>query len=109
MQTTKQLMTPALEKRFAEVGSQRSVEDPVVITMFVNTIGKGIWLATEYDPKRRMFYGYISKLGGSYDDWGEFFLVELASFKGTFGMGIERNEDFEERSAEELIFIYCTR
>ena len=37
------LMTKTLEKRFAQVGSQENVKDPLVIAKFFNPAGEGTW------------------------------------------------------------------
>jgi hypothetical protein len=50
------LMTKALEKRFAEVGSQEKEQDPLIIAKFFNPTGAGTWYATEYDPERKLFF-----------------------------------------------------
>src|SRR4051812_16153130 len=51
---TMKLLTRELERRFAAVGSQENVADPIVIAKFFNPIGAGTWFATEYDPEHRM-------------------------------------------------------
>jgi hypothetical protein len=66
------LMTKKLEKRFAQVGPQENVKDPLIIAKFFNPTGAGIWYATEYDPKTRTFFGYASIFGDWNDEWGCF-------------------------------------
>lgn len=90
------LMTKALERRFAEVGSQELSADPIVIAKFFNPTGPGRWYATEYNPKFRIFFGYVSIFGDYCDEWGSFSLDELESFRGVFGLGIERDRHFTE-------------
>ena len=85
------LMTRELEKRFSQVGSQEELEDPVIVAKFFNPQGAGTWYATEYDPKDKMFFGYVSIFGDWNDEWGYFSLTELESYKGPFGLGIERD------------------
>jgi hypothetical protein len=85
------LMTKELERRFAQVGSQEEVKDPLVIAKFFNPTGAGTWYATEYDPKDKTFFGYVSIFGDWNDEWGYFSLEELESIKGSFGLGIERD------------------
>jgi hypothetical protein len=97
------LMTKTLEKRFAQVGSQEHVEDPLIIAKFFNPTGAGTWYATEYDPKSWTFFGYVSIFGDWNDEWGYFSLDELASYRGRFGLGIERDLHFGERHASEVI------
>src|SRR4030066_412225 len=97
------LMTEALEKRFAEIGSQENVKDPVIVAKFFNPAGAGIWYATEYDPVTRTFFGYVSIFGDWNDEWGYFSIDELENYQGKFGLGIERDLYFEEQKASHVI------
>ena len=97
------LLTKELERRFVKVGSQENVKDPLIIAKFFNPMGVGTWYATEYDPQERIFYGYVSIFGDWNDEWGSFSLDELQSFKGKFGLGIERDLYFEEKPASQVI------
>jgi len=98
-----QLMTKGLEKRFAKVGRQEHVKDPVIVAKFFNPCGAGTWYATEYDPKDKMFFGYVSIFGDWNDEWGYFSLAELESYKGPLGIGIERDLYWEETKASTVI------
>ncbi len=97
------LMTKKLEKRFAQVGSQENEEDPIIVAKFFNPAGAGTWYATEYDPERRVFFGYVSLFGDYCDEWGSFSLDELESVRGPLGVGIERDLYFGEKRASEVI------
>ena len=85
------LLTKDLINRFNEIGSQENAYDPIVIAKFFNPTGAGTWYATEYNPIKRMFFGYVSILGDWNDEWGNFSLDELENYKGKFGIGIERD------------------
>jgi len=100
------LMTKELEERFRQVGSQDEVKDPVIIAKFFNPAGLGTWLATEYSAVDKIFFGYVSLFGDHCDEWGSFSLEELESYKGPFGLGIERDLHFEEMPSSELIKQY---
>jgi len=100
------LMTKELETRFAKVGSQENVKDPIVIAKFFNPTGIGYWFATKYDPEEKMFFGYVSLFGDYNDEWGSFSLEELETFKGKMGLGIERDMYFDECPASEVIKKY---
>ena len=91
------LMTTEIAKRFAEVGSQENVKDPIVVVKFFNPCGAGTWWAIEYDPTDRIFFGYVSIFGDHNDEWGSFGLDELEEYKGRFGLGIERDLHFGEK------------
>ena len=97
------LMTKELEKRFAQVGSQESVKDPVIVAKFFNPCGAGTWYATEYDPINKMFFGYASIFGDWNDEWGYFSLEELESYRSPFGTGIERDLYWTESKASTVI------
>ena len=97
------LMTKTLEKRFAQVGSQSSEKDPLIIAKFFNPSGAGTWYATEYDPDHRLLFGYVSIFGDWNDEWGSFSLEELESYRGPFGLGIERDLHFGEKRASQVI------
>lgn len=86
-----ELMTKTLKARFAKIGSQEQSKDPIVIAKFFNPVEIGNWYATEYDPKERTFFGYVSLFGDHNDEWGSFSLEELQSIRGQFGLGIERD------------------
>jgi len=99
-------MTKALEERFAQVGRQEEVKDPIVIAKFFNPIGRGYWFATEYDPTDKIFFGYVSLFGDYNDEWGSFSLEELESLELPLGMKIERDLHFKECPASEVIKQY---
>jgi hypothetical protein len=96
-------MTKQLLKRFAQIGRQEHVKDPIVIAKFFNPTGAGTWYATEYDPETRNFFGYVSIFGDWNDEWGSFSLEELQNYRGRFGLGIERDLYFEEQPASQVI------
>ena len=100
------LVTKTLEKRFAEVGRQEHVKDPIIIAKFFNPQGTGTWLATEYDPVDKIFFGYVSIFGDHCDEWGSFSLKELEDYKGKFGLGIERDLYWKEAKSSEIIKEY---
>lgn len=97
------LMTAELEKRFAQVGSQEEVKDPVIVAKFFNPMGAGTWYATEYDSENKMFFGYVSIFGGIEDEWGYFSMTELESYESPYGTGIERDLYWTERKASSVI------
>ena len=97
-----ELLTKELEKRFKEVGSQENVKDPIVIAKYFNPCGAGTWWATEYDPERKVFFGYASIFGDHNDEWGTFALDELKDYKGPMGIGIERDLYCGEQKISEF-------
>lgn len=82
------LMTKQLEKRFAEIGSQENVADPIVVSK--NFLGSATWYQTEYDPINKLFFGYVTGLGT--DEWGYSSLVEMESVRfSKLNLPIERD------------------
>lgn len=93
------LLTPELEARFAEVGRQEDVEDPIVIAKFFDPQGAGTWFATEWYPEDRVFFGWVTLgMGPRCDELGYFSLDELSAYIGPFRLGIERDVRWTERA-----------
>ena len=97
------LLTKELLKRFETVGRQEDSKDPLVIAKFFNPSGAGTWLATEYDPNSKEFFGFVSIFGDYNDEWGYFSLDELESYIGRFGLGIERDLHFTEQRMSKVM------
>ena len=99
------LLTNELEKRFAEVGSQKNVKDPVIIAKFFlyDPGGDDFLYATEYDPKNKLFFGYVSLSGGWIEQWKHLSLVEMESFKNSLGIGFKRDLHFREQKISSII------
>ena len=95
------LMTKEMERRFAEVGCQDGKGfDALVIARYFHPASSWNWYATEFDPATRTFFGYVC---GFDDEWGSFSLDELESARGPFGLGMERDLHFRERSLRKAL------
>ena len=93
-----QLMTQALERRFAELGRQEGKgDDAVVVAKFFHPMSQWTWFATEFDPEERMFFGLVI---GLETEMGYFSLDELegltAQEPGILGWKVERDLYFQE-------------
>lgn len=99
------LLTKELLERFAKVGdqSEKKAEDTIVIAKFFNPTGAGCWYATEYNAIEKVFFGYVSIFGDWNDELGYFSLEELESYKGKFGLGIERDMHWAERPLSQVM------
>jgi hypothetical protein len=97
-----ELLDEALLKRFAEVGQQEMLDDPLIIAKFRHACGIGTWYAIEYDPKERMFFGYVEIFEG---EWGYFSLDELESYQGRYGLGIRRDMSWREKRASQVVHL----
>lgn len=69
-----------------------------VIVKFFNPGGNGTWYALEYDPKERLFFGYVDLME---KELGYFSLDELEAFRGRFGLGIERDAWWDSNTSLE--------
>lgn len=96
------LLTKELEKAFEKVGCQDDVADPLVVAKFFNPTGGGTWLAMEYWPEGKVFFGYVSLFNDECNELGTFALKELESFRGRFGLGIERDLHFTRAPLSEV-------
>ena len=94
------LLTKELEQKFAKTGSQETSKEPIVIAKFFNPMGAGTWLATEYFPETKTFFGSVT-LGYEWE-LGYFSLEELEEVQLPFGMKIERDLYFGEKKLSEL-------
>ena len=100
-----QFLTQELLTRFRSTGDQSEEKDPLVIAKFFNPTGPGTWYATAYDPETKIFYGFVSIFGDHNDEWGSFSLEELESYRGHFGLGLERDRFFQPKRASSIDII----
>ena len=92
------LLTNAIIQKFQKTGTQ-DIENPIVIAKFFNPTGIGTWLATEFDPITKLFFGRVDLIE---KEWGSFSLEELENMKLRFGLGIERDKHFEPTPINEV-------
>jgi len=97
-----QLMTKEIEKLASKYPLQSQDGkglDAKIIVKFFDPTGSWTWYATEYDPKHKEFFGYVS---GHDNEMGYFTLEELQSVKGRFGLGIERDMYFNNKKVKDI-------
>jgi hypothetical protein len=75
--------------------------EKTVHARFFDPYTKWTWYACEYDPKERIFFGYVV---GQTREWGEFSLDELESLEMPDGSTprIQRDESFVPSPFENL-------
>ena len=66
------------------------VEQKVLYVRFFDPLTSWSWFVCEYDPKERLFFGYVV---GVEKEWGEFSLDELESLKMGDGITSRIEED----------------
>jgi len=82
------LLTKVIEKQIPPPYSTKDQGDPIVVAKFFTPWSFWTWYVLEYDPKERLFFGYVT---GFEDELGYFSLDELESIRGPFGLKIERD------------------
>lgn len=99
-----ELLTKELIEQFEQVGSQEHVIDPVIILKLFNPCGSATWLATEYFPEDRLFFGFVSLFNDPFcNEWGYFSLDELQELRcPPLGMPIERDLYFKQSPISEV-------
>lgn len=77
------------------------VGEKILLVKFFDPYTQWTWYACEYDPKERVFFGYVV---GQEKEWGEFNLDELKSLKEPDGITprIERDLDFAATIFENI-------
>ena len=90
-----ELLTRALRQALLANGAHRDGldRDPVPVVKFFNPCGAATWLATELDADGDTLFG-LADLGFGCPELGRFSLAELASVRGRFWLGIERDLHF---------------
>lgn len=96
------LLTKELEKKLPALYSQENIKlaDQIAIVKFFDPMGSWNWYATEYDPKQKIFFGYVE---GLESEWGNFSLDELESIGKTRILGIERDLNFKSTKMSDII------
>ena len=91
-----QLLTKALERRFARIGRQEDRgDDAIVVAKFFTPDSSWTWFATEFDPATRECFGLVE---GHEVEFGYFSLDELESVTGPLGLHIERDLYWTEKT-----------
>lgn len=88
-----ELMTKQIRNKIPKMTETSEQEDPRVYVKFFDPTGSWTWYAMEFDGDD-LFYGYVD---GDYGEYGYFTLSELQSFKGRFGLGIERDKHWDDK------------
>lgn len=86
------LLTKNLEKKLPPLYAAEKEKDPLVIVKFFTPWSNWTWYGTEYDPKERIFFGYVI---GLEKELGYFSLDELESLRGPWGLKVERDKHFD--------------
>lgn len=94
-----QLLTKALENQLPQLYSQENNPDPEVVCKFFTPDAQWTWYAIEYDPREKLFFGYVE---GIENELGYFTLSELQSIRGHLGLPVERDLFFTPCKLSEI-------
>jgi hypothetical protein len=82
----------------AKVKGTKAERDFWPVVKFFYPTGAATWLVTEADPEDHDILFGLCDLGHGFPELGSVRLSELQSFKGRFGLGIERDLHFEAKA-----------
>tara|TARA_X000001388_G_C2196747_1_gene109661 strand:- start:432 stop:728 length:297 start_codon:yes stop_codon:yes gene_type:complete len=94
-----ELMTKEIRNKIPKMTETAEQEDPRVYVKFFYPLGSWTWYGMEFDGDD-LFYGYVD---GDYGEYGYFTLSELQSFKDRFGLGIERDKHWDDKTTMKSI------
>jgi len=97
-----ELLTKAIRKKLPTLkatANQEAEQQRVYLKLF-DPAGSASWYATSFDGKDT-FFGYVTGLGC--DELGEFSLKELSEHKGRFGLGIERDIHWDDKTTLDKV------
>ena len=75
--------------------SQDETDDPIVINKLFDPTSGATWYLTEYDPKEKIAFGFVTGLHEN--ELGYISLAEIESIKGPLGIGIEQDLYFVQK------------
>jgi len=95
------LLTQELEKKLPELYATEGIEtgDKMILCHFFLVDGGFDWYAVEYDPKEKMFFGFVKTLES---EWGYFSLAQLEEARGKMGLPVERDLYFTPTQFKNL-------
>ncbi len=86
----------------AKVKGTKAERDFWPVVKFFYPAGAATWLITELDPEDPDIAFGLCDLGHGFPELGSLRISELQSFKGRFGLGIERDLHFEAKGPLSL-------
>ena len=93
------LLTKEIEQKLPQLLSQDGNPDARVYVKFFSPLHRWTWYATEYDPEQRLFFGYVeSGIDANFDELCYFSLDELKAIKLPFGLSIERDINWNDKT-----------
>ena len=101
------LLTKNILKQLPAMRStEGEIRDQVkIIVKFFTPDAQMSWYATEYDPNRGLFFGFVNLGHDDLAELGCFSLAELEEFRGRLGLKVERDRWFESNLADVMAFV----
>jgi len=95
------LLTKAILRKLAPLGTTQDAEDPFVRVKFFTPDGGWTWYVTEAGLENDdfIFFGYVI---GPFPEWGYFRLSELKKVRGALGLPVERDLHFTPRHFSQI-------
>lgn len=79
-------------------------KDKIVAVKFFNPVGRGTWYGVEYEPDKKLMFGYVvGELGPDCDEWGYWSMDELEAVRLPLGLGVERDTSWTPQTAREAL------
>ena len=91
------LLTKELLAKLPKLYSQEDVSDPIVLAKFFDPCGSWTWFIIEGEPEGDDFR-FFGLVHGHERELGYFMLSELEDIKGPFGLGIERDLNWDPKT-----------
>jgi hypothetical protein len=96
------LFTKEIERKAqAQYHLGSDLEKQVVVAKFFNPLGAGTWYLLNQDPDDPEYCWGICHIFET--EVGSFSKSDLVTYKGNLGIGIERDLNFKEVNAKELL------
>ena len=98
------LLTKAIEKKLPPLYATENTPESkkMAVVKFFHPLSSLTWYGIEYDPKERLFFGYVrNDAQPDFSEYGYFSLDELESVK-VRGLGIERDMYFKPTPMSEI-------
>jgi len=97
------LFTKAIEQAFKKQGytGNKEANDIKIICKLFNPTGAGTWYLYEKEDED-IYWAFVNLGDPVCAECGTVSLSEIKSFRGTFGLGIERDMHFGTRTLKEV-------
>ena len=93
-----ELLTKEVRDKLPSLYTTGEEKDPLVVCKFFHPLSGWTWYAIEFDGED-IFFGLVK---GHCTEFGSFSLSELEAFRDSWGLGIERDLDFEPKRLSEV-------